>query len=228
MFYNMSCWSFRVLNDEDHRFLCCSLSESAIPIGCPCSPGTVHLRSASQLRQTTEYFMHPLKHPCSAIGRNFQNTSHLFHLQEALKQNKISVLDPHLYELCEVCQHLWAVCIDLWVCSCTSWSHWACWSQQEWRGQNILGWQLNMALRSLWISVHLWEANVMFLYLRTGSYFTLNTTKVFLYVTASVFSWLIVHTFIITPSYSSSAPSAIHLCPIPKGERSFSANSGAG
>ena len=106
MFYNILCWSFAVLNGGDHRFLCCSLNEITIPICCPCSPGTVHLRTTSQLRKSVDYFMHLLKHPCSTMGRNFQSTSRLFHLQEAFKQNKISVLDPHLYELCKVCQDL--------------------------------------------------------------------------------------------------------------------------
>lgn len=46
----------------------------------------------------------------------------------------------------------------------------------------------------------------MCLHLRTRSYVTLNTSKVFWYVTASLFSWLIASIFIFTPSYSSLLP----------------------
>lgn len=58
-------------------------------------------------------------------------------------QNKISALDPHLYELCKVCQDLSvshlsrSLCLFFHILSISS--------MQEWRGQNILGWQLSMA-----------------------------------------------------------------------------------
>lgn len=186
----MLCWSFAVLNDGDHRFLRGSLNEITIWMGCLCSSGTVHLKSTSQLRQTVEYVMHFLKNLFCAVGRNFQSTSHLCHLQETLRRNKISVLDPHLvwivqslpvslYELLG-----WPLCL-----------HILSWSQQEWKGSNIFGWQLSMTWRSLWILVHLWEANVICLHLRTGSY---SSSKVFLCGTASLISWLIAHIFAIT------------------------------
>lgn len=55
MIYKKACWSFAALNDADHRFLCCSLSERSFPTFCPCRSVKLYLRSTSRSSHTTLY-----------------------------------------------------------------------------------------------------------------------------------------------------------------------------
>lgn len=47
--------AFAALNDADHRFLCCSLSERSFPTFCPCRSVKLYLRSTSHSSHTTLY-----------------------------------------------------------------------------------------------------------------------------------------------------------------------------
>lgn len=75
----MFCWSFAVMNDGDHRLLHCSLSE---------------IKNSNMLPMQSWYNAPKINFPADknwtlavVQGRNLQTNSHLFHLQEALKQN---------------------------------------------------------------------------------------------------------------------------------------------
>lgn len=181
----------------------------------------MHLKSTSQLTKTGSGFCQF----CKWYGEKLTINSHLFYLQEALEQNKISVLDPHLCELCKVWQDLSVNHLG-WLPFVLSHPEHIKHAGME--GVEHSGMAAEHGLRSLWISVPLWEASFMCLRLRTGSYFTFSTRRVFLHVTASLFSWLTAHSFIIIPSYFSLTPATTHLCPTPKEENNFLLNLGQG
>lgn len=153
----------------------------------------LHLRSTSHPNHTVQYFMHSPH--SSATGRNLQCTSCLFHIQEAVKKNQVVVFDIWLTPIWTVLglPRPGPLYKQFGLTPVVVLAHKACWPQQKWRAGHTWVVAANGLCVSQFISERqmlcVWEKEVIF---------TFNTSKVFLYVTARLFSRFIVHIFIIT------------------------------
>lgn len=133
-FITMFCWSFPVLNDGDHTLLCCSLTEIKNSDMLPMQ----YWYSASKIN-----FPYEKNWTLAVVWGETYRPIHIYFIYKK-PSNKIRSL--HLILTCMNCarsartslSHLSrSLCLFFHILSISS--------MQEWRGQNILGWQLSMA-----------------------------------------------------------------------------------
>lgn len=119
MFYNMFCWSFAVLNDGDHTLLCCSLIE---------------IKNSDMLPMQFWYSASKINFPYEknwTLAVVWGETYRPIHIYFIYKKPSNKIRSLHLILTCMNCARsartsLWAIWVDLSVCSFTSWAYQAC------------------------------------------------------------------------------------------------------